>query len=97
MKKIFIIFLGTFLVACEQFTPFVDSHREAGEVKMRGQSTPDKPAVCYNPLWSDKKLVEQLAEEECQKTNRHAVYSETDWFSCRFVNPSTAFYKCEKR
>lgn len=97
MKKIFIIFLGTFLLACEQVSPFVDSHREAGEVKLRGQSTPDKPAVCYNPIWSDKKVVEQLAEDECQKTDRHAVYEDTNWFSCCFVSPATAFYKCEKR
>ena len=97
MKKIFVILLGTFLLACEQTAPFVDMHRSAGEVKMRGQSTPDRPAICYNPLWSDQKLVEQLAEDECKKTDRHAVYSDTSWFSCCLIIPSTAFYKCEKR
>ena len=95
MKK-YILFLGLFLSACGQIGPFVDAHREAGQVQLRGQSTPDKPAICYNPIWSDKKMVEQLAEEECQKTNRHAVYDNTSWFSCCLMNPSTAFYKCEK-
>ena len=95
MKKL-ILFLGLFLSACGQVEPFVDAHREAGQVQLRGQSTPDKPAICYNPLWSNKKQVEQLAEEECQKTNRHAIYDNTSWFSCCLMNPSTAFYKCEK-
>ena len=81
--------------ACGQFTPFVDAHRDAGQVQLRGQSTLDRAAVCYNPIWSNKAEVEKLAEEECQKTNRHAVYDDTTWFSCCLINPSTAFYKCE--
>ena len=95
MKK-FILFLPLFISACGQFSPFVDAHREAGQVQLRGQSTPDRAAVCYNPIWSDKKQVEYLAETECQKTKRHAVYNDTSWFSCCLLNPSTAFYKCQK-
>ena len=83
------------LSACSQVAPFVDAHREAGQVQLVGQSTPDKPAVCYNPFWSNKTKVKELAEKECQKTNRKAVYEDTDWFSCCLINPSTAFYKCE--
>ena len=95
MKKKIIV-LMFFLSACGQVEPFVDSHREAGQVQLRGQSTVDKIAICYNPLWSDKKQMEQLATVECQKTNRHAVYNETTWFSCCLMNPSTAFYDCKK-
>ena len=94
MKKIFII-LVLFLSACGQIEPYVDSHREAGQVQLRGQSTLDKVAVCYNPLWSDKKQVEELAKSECQKTKRHPVYDDTKWFSCSLINPSTAFYNCK--
>lgn len=94
MKKAFII-LVLFLSACGQFGPYVDSHREAGQVQLRGQSTLDKVAVCYNPLWSDKKQVEELAKSECQKTSRHPIYADTKWFSCSLLNPSTAFYDCK--
>ena len=93
MKKIVFSFI-VFLSACSQVTPFVDAHREAGQVQLKGQSTSDKVAICYNPLWSDKKQVEQVAEAECQKTNRHAYYQKTNWFSCCLMNPSTAFYQC---
>ena len=95
MKKLILIFV-LFLSACGQISPFVDAHREAGQVQLRGQSTPDRAAICYNPIWSDKKDVEQLAKTECQKTNRHAVYDDTSWFSCCLMNPTIVFYKCEK-
>ena len=96
MKKIVTLVLGLFISACGQFSPFIDSHREAGQVELRGQSTPDKVAVCYNPIWSDKKYVEKLANEECNKTNRKAAYDTTKWFSCCLMNPTTAFYDCKK-
>ena len=95
MRKLILISV-LFLSACGQFTPFVDAHREAGKVQLTGQSTPDKVAICYNPLWSDKQKVEELAHQECTKTNRKPFYSETKWFSCCFVNPTTAFYDCKK-
>ena len=66
MKKFLFISLFT-LSACGQIAPFVDAQREAGQVQLKGQSTLDRPAICYNPIWSDKKQVEQLAEMECQK------------------------------
>ena len=96
MKKS-IYLLGAFLLlsACSQVEPFVDAHREAGQVQLRGQSTPDRTAICYNPIWSDKKDVEKLARQECKKTNRKAVYSDTKWFSCCLMTPSTAFYDCK--
>ena len=95
MKKI-IFGLVLFLSGCGQLSPFVDAHREAGQVQLVGQSTPDKIAVCYNPIWSDKKEVEELAKQECAKTQRKAFYQGTNWFSCCLFNPSTAFYDCKK-
>ena len=94
MKHLIFIFV-LFLSAWGQIDQFVDAHREAGQVRLKGQSSPNRPAICYNPLWSNKKRVEQLAEAECQKINKHAVYDDTKWFSCCLINPSTAFYKCE--
>ena len=82
--------------ACGQFSPFIDAHREAGQVELVGQSKPDRVAVCYNPIWSDKKFIKELADRECAKTKRKAVYDDTKWFSCCLVNPTTAFYNCQK-
>ena len=95
MKKLVLGFV-LFVSACGQVTPFVDAHREAGQVALVGQSTPDRAAVCYNPIWSDKEFVKKLAEQECAKTNRKAVYDDTKWFSCCLINPVTAFYDCKK-
>ncbi|MGN0919827.1 MAG: hypothetical protein ACI4OR_03620 [Alphaproteobacteria bacterium] len=95
MKKVIVLGSALFLSACGQLTPFVDAHREAGQIQLVGQSTPDKVAVCYNPMWSDQNQVKELAHQECAKTNRKAVYSDTKWFSCCLANPSTAFYDCK--
>ena len=95
MKKS-ILAVALFVSACGQVVPFVDAHREAGQVQLVGQSTPDRVAVCYNPIWSDEKKVKKLAEEECAKTKRQAAYDDTKWFSCCLMNPSTAFYNCKK-
>ncbi len=59
-----------FLSACTQFKPFVDARREAGQEAAVGQSTPDRVAVCYNPLFSDMPDVEKLAQSACAQTKR---------------------------
>ena len=94
MKK-WIIGCVLLLSACGQVGPFVDTRREAGQVQTVGQSKPGRPAICYNPIWSSEEKIKELADQECQKINRKAVYEDTKWFSCCFINPSTAFYTCE--
>ena len=93
MKK-FILLSLLFLSACAQFSPFVDARREAGRETTVGQSTPDKIAVCYNPIWSDMGQVEQLAKEGCAQTKRKAQFADKKYFSCAFFSPCTAFYDC---
>ena len=93
MKKIVVLSL-LLLSACAQFGPFVDARREAGREGTVGQSTPNRIAVCYNPLWSDMKKVEQLAKEGCAQTKRKAQADGKKYFNCSFFSPSTAFYKC---
>lgn len=89
------LFTMMFLSACSQVHPFVDTRREAGQEKPIGYSTPDRSAVCYNPFTADMEEVQRLAEEACQKTNRHAVFKERKNFSCRFLTPSINFYDCQ--
>ena len=96
MKKNLILLCFLFLMGCSQLSPFVDSRREAGQEKPVGQSKPNKIAVCYNPIWSSQKEADELAKEECKKTNTTAVYTETKWFSGYIVTPATAFYDCKK-
>ena len=96
MKKLVVLFLLVLISACSQLEPFVDSRREAGQEKPVGQSTSNIVAVCYNPIWSQQKDAEILAKEECAKSNRKAVYSDTKWFSGYLATPATAFYTCKK-
>ncbi len=93
MKKVF-IFSFLFISACAQFEPFVDARHEAGQPTMVGQSTPDRAAICYNPLWSNMEQVENLAKESCAQTKRKIQFDTKKYFSCSLVTPATAFYKC---
>ena len=95
MKKVSFILLSLFVAACSQFEPFEDMRREAGQIPTVGQSSNDRPAICYNPLWHDGNDTQKLADDACARTNRKAVFQEDIAFSCRLVNPSTAFYTCE--
>ena len=93
MKKIRLCFL-LFLSACAQFEPFVDARREAGQVETIGQSTPDRVAVCYNPLFSNMQDVEKLAQDACAQTKRKYKFDDKKYFTCTLILPTTAFYKC---
>ena len=96
MKNLILLSLLILVSACSQLEPFVDTRREAGKETPIGQSTPNRIAVCYNPIWSSRTEAEELAKVECKKTNRTATYNETKWFSGYLVTPATAFYTCKK-
>lgn len=87
------LFLG--IVGCAEVSPFIDARREAGQVQTVGQSTPNRIAVCYNPLWHDENDIKQLAEKACSDNKKKAVYSDTKYFNCRLISPNTAFYNCQ--
>ena len=94
MKKTFFILMLVCLSSCSQFEPFEDMRREAGQIPTVGQSSNNRPAICYNPIWHSEEDIEKLAKEACARTNRKAVFDSKSYFSCRFVNPVTAFYRC---
>ena len=93
MKKIFLIAISLMMTAC---APYLDARKEAGQISTVGQSRADSPAVCYNPLWTDQAQVDALANQECRKQNKQAVFREKTYFSCSLFNPNTAFYECQK-
>jgi hypothetical protein len=96
MKKMACLFLilGC-VVGCAETAPFVDSRREAGQVELVGQSRPDRVAICHHMWWHDEQTVVDLAEAECAKQNKKAVYDGKSYFNCRFITPTTSFYRCE--
>lgn len=87
---------GLLLTACAEVAPFVDSRREAGQVAPVGQSSPERVAVCYNPLWHDTAEVQALAEAACAERGLVAVADGRAVFNCRLMEPNTAFYRCQK-
>ena len=94
-NSLWIISLALLLSACSQFEPFNDSRREAGQIQTVGQSSEQAPTICYNPIWHDLSDTESIAQSICDKQNKKAVFKETNHFSCRLINPSTAHYSCE--
>lgn len=95
MKRLFCLLSLLCLCACSQFEPFEDMRREAGQISTVGRSSNDFPAICYNPMWHSDEQLQELATKACDRTKRKPIFQETKAFSCRFVNPSVAIYKCE--
>lgn len=91
-KIIGIVLLGTALTAC---APFIDSRREAGQVAPVGQSTKNRPAICYNPIWASNESIQSLADEACATIGKKAIPDGTHYFNCRLIAPNTAFFKCQ--
>ena len=90
------------LCACGVLDPYIDRRRNPGtsnpDKLYVGQSKPDAPAVCYNPLLSDMESIQKIADEECAKHDKktHAEFVNKNNFSCKVLLPTTAFYKCVK-
>ncbi len=96
--KLSISFFLFFIVsACAQFQAFEDRRREPGtEYIWVGSSKPGEPAICYNPLFYNKEKIKTKADELCKsyQTESHAELVDVDYFSCRLLIPSKAYYKC---
>ncbi|MBQ3695686.1 MAG: hypothetical protein II938_01785 [Alphaproteobacteria bacterium] len=95
MKKFALILSVFLLAACSQFAPFEDMRREAGQIPTVGQSSNNRPAICYNPLWHDQEQLQVLADQACARTGRKAIFQDSNAFACRLINPSVAIYTCE--
>ncbi len=100
LKLINLLLLVSFLSACSQFGPFVDRRREAGGLAdgslYVGESTPQRPAVCYNRLYTSYAEVKALADAECikNKTGTKAEPVKETVFSCRLFIPNHYYFKC---
>lgn len=102
MKIVNSVMLVCLLGACTQFSPFVDRRREAGGLAdgalYVGKSTPEKPAVCYNKLYTSYDEVKKLADEECvrNRTGNYATPVKETVFTCRLLIPNHYYFECHK-
>jgi len=90
-----IVLLCLAIQGCAEFGAFEDRRREAGQIPTVGKSQDNRPAICYNPLWTSVTDLQPLADEACARTNRKAKYQESEHFTCRLSAPSVAYYKCK--
>ncbi len=89
-----VVFLPLLSSGCTMFDPFVDARREAGQAQPVGSSTDDNPVICYG--FADNDKIEQLAQNECAKTGRVAVFQRKENFKCALFAPQKAVYQCQK-
>lgn len=95
MKKIALLSIALCLVcSCAQVYPFVDARREAGQVKTVGSSTKDNPVICYGFFGTEEERF-ALAQAECEKTGRIAVFKEKKIFDCKLLVPSKDIFECK--
>ncbi|MBR6327545.1 MAG: hypothetical protein IKR60_01550 [Alphaproteobacteria bacterium] len=105
MSSIKIVSLASFLLilgACSVFEPFVDRRRNAGQTDPAkiyvGRSTPQKPAICSNNLWTRAETIQALADKECQKhhTGTHAIKTDVSHLTCKLLLPTHTYFECQK-
>ncbi len=82
------------LVGCGSFDPVIDARREAGMKDPVGWSRPDAPAVCYG-LVGGRERADKMADIECEKIGKKAVFQTEQSFACTLITPVRAVYKCE--
>ena len=92
MKYIAIIMcLG--LMGCTVAEPYVDAYSGVAGGRSLRRSTPDKVAICFDE--TDMDTLQEMANKECTKTSRKAVFDKTTPFSCSLITPSTAYFDCK--
>jgi len=90
------------LSGCSIFQPFVDRRRNPGVSDVnklyKGQSKPDAPVICYNPLWTNEQEIQQMAENVCitEETGDTAELIDKSYFDGKLLLPVRAYFKCVK-
>ncbi len=100
--KFYIAGLLLFLLsACSLFNPFVDRRRNPGASQDKlyiGESKPNAPVICYNPLFTDDDTLQQMADEVCQteETGDYAELRNKNYLDGKLLLPARAYYRCVK-
>lgn len=102
-QKLILISICAFFVAgCGILNPYIDRRRNPGVQDLSklysGPSKPDKPVICYNPLYSSEAKLQALADAECQKhgTGKKAEFVKKTRFDGKLLLPYHAHYQCVK-
>lgn len=102
--KFYIACLLLFVISgCSLFQPFVDRRRNPGVSDMSmlyvGESTPEAPVICYNPLFTGDEELQQMADEVCvnEETGDYAELVDKSYFDGKLLLPVRAYYKCAKK
>lgn len=81
------------LIGCTTTSPYVDAYSGVAGGRSLRRSTPDKVAICFDK--AEQNVLQKMANEECAKTSRKAVFDKTVSFSCSLTTPSTAYFDCK--
>ena len=90
MTKHTILFLFLGLMGCTATEPYVDAYSGVAGGRSLRRSTPDKVAICFDK--TDRDTLQEMANKECAKTSRKAIFDKTTPFSCSLITPSTAYF-----
>ena len=100
-KMINLLVLICLIGACSSFEPYIDRRREAGGLAdgtlYVGESKPERPAVCYNKLYSSFEEVKAVADASCveNKTGSHGEPINEDVIGCTLITPSIYYFECK--
>ena len=92
-KKKYLFFMVGLMMSLCACTSYVDTRREAGQLTPVGQSSPQRIAICYNPMFGSEAERLDQAKQAC--ASGKARFEEAKYFNCALFYPNTAFYKCE--
>lgn len=85
--------LAVFVAGCTG-APWVDSRREAGAPgKQVGASTMDRIVICHVSD-EDSAVLQDMADAQCRRTGRTALFSHTAHWQCSVATPHRSYYKC---
>ena len=93
MIKYIVLLMWLGLMGCSTAKPYIDAYSGVAGGRALRRSTPDRVAICFDE--TDMDTLQQMADTECTKTSRKAVYDTTVPFSCSLITPSTAYFDCK--
>lgn len=92
MRSLTCVCVVLMLGGCCLSKPFVDDY--SGSIfNKQSHSLKDGVQICFYQATPEE--LQEMADRECQKINRHAIYEKTTDFSCSVIAPSKAFFKCQ--
>ena len=92
MKKYIMLLFISGLMACSAKIPYVDTYSGRADGSSVRRSSTVRVAICFDT--ADMDTLQSLADKECAKTSKTAVYDKTVLFSCSLTTPSTAYFDC---